>query len=99
MRRLQLITPATLRGLGIIPATVEPTTPEIARLLAGVKLSYAAMLKKDLNRSRKRDFIGSFNCSRPDGAPIVKGCSIQVWQSNRGRALSEALAYLEMATT
>jgi hypothetical protein len=83
--------------MGITPATVDPTTLETARLLAGVKLSYAAMLKKDLNKSKRRDIISNFNCSRADGSVIVKGCSIQVWQSNRGRALSEALAYLEMA--
>jgi hypothetical protein len=94
--RLRLITPAVLRGLGVEPAAVAPTSPETARLMAGVKLGYAAMLKKDLNRNRRKpSFIGNFNCSRADGSVIVKGCSADVWAANRRRALAEALAYLE----
>ncbi len=96
-KRLRFVTAKTLRQMGVTPAEVATVTPEAARLLAGIKLSYAAMLKKDLNRSRRKDFIGNFNCSRTDGSPIVKGCSVAVWKHNRACALAEALAYLEMA--
>lgn len=96
-RRRQLVTPALLRGMGIEPVEVKPLCRDSALLVAGVKLSFAATLKRHLNKSRKRDIIGNFNCSRTDGSPIVKGCSIQVWRTNYERAMSQALAYLEMA--
>jgi len=74
-------------------------SPVAARFMAGIKLSYAAMLRRDIVESRRkgRDVIGGFNVSRTDGSPIVKGCSTLVWKRNREQALSEALALLEMA--
>jgi len=96
-RRRKLITSELLRGMGVKPVMVQPLSRDSALTVAGIKLSFAAILKKHLNKSRKRDIISSFNCSRPDGSAIVKGCSIDVWRANYNRALSEALSYLEMA--
>lgn len=85
IRRLSLITPAMLRGFGITPAVIPDLDSANARLMAGIKLSYAAMLKKDINRNRRKlSFIGSFNCSRSDGSIIVKGCSVDVWEPESG---------------
>jgi hypothetical protein len=95
-RRRKLVTPALLRRMGIEPIEVNPLSQDSALTMAGIKLSFAAILKRHLNKSRKRDMISGFNCSRPDGSPVVKGCSKDVWQANYERALSEALAYLEM---
>jgi hypothetical protein len=96
-RRRKLVTPVLLRRMGVRPVEVNPLSQDSALTVAGIKLSFAAILKRHLNKSRKRDMISGFNCSRPDGSPIVKGCSKDVWQANYERALSEALAYLEMA--
>jgi hypothetical protein len=82
--------------LGVTPASVEPTGPATALLLANLKLSLAAMLKRDLNHSRRRDFIGGFNVRRADGTPIVSGCSVGVdrfeqrfFLSTAGRVIPE----------
>ncbi len=96
LRRRQLVTPTLLRGMGVRPVEVKPLSRDSALVVAGIKLSFAAILKRHLNKSRKRDIISSFNCSRSDGSVIVKGCSIEVWRANYNQALAQALAYLEM---
>ena len=61
-------------------------------LQARLKLSFARMLKADLDRGA--DFISNFNCNRADGSIIVKGCSEVLWRQNYEQALREAREYL-----
>ena len=61
-------------------------TPEA--LTAGIKLSLARMLQRDIERGA--DFIGNFNCVRADHSEIVWGCSLALWQLNHDRLVAEA---------
>lgn len=70
-------------------------TPETASLHAQLKLSFARMLKADLDRGP--DFIANFNCARADSSTIVSGCSEKVWRENYERAVREAKGYLKEA--
>ena len=99
IRRKQLLTSTLLRKMGFLPAAIPPTTPQVASIQAGLKLSLAAILHRHLSISKRtrRDIIANFNCSRSDGSIIVKGCSAKVWQHNFEKAMSEALAYQELA--
>ena len=63
-------------------------TPEALQLVAGIKLSLARMLQRDIERGA--DFISNFNCARADGSTIVKGCSLAQWQLNHDRLVAEA---------
>ena len=62
-------------------------TPETSLLQARLKLSFARMLKADLDRGA--DFINNFNCARADSSIIVGGCSEKVWQQNYDKLLGE----------
>ena len=61
---------------------------EALQLVAGIKLSLARMLQRDIERGA--DFISNFNCARADGGTIVKGCSLARWQLNHDRLVAEA---------
>ena len=61
-------------------------------LQARLKLSFARMLKADLDRGA--DFISNFNCVRADTSIIVGGCSEKVWQMNYEQAITDVRDYL-----
>ena len=62
-------------------------------LQARLKLSFARMLKADLDRGA--DFISNFNCVRADGSTIISGCSEKVWQRNYEELMREAGELME----
>ena len=60
-------------------------TPE--SLVAGIKLSLARMLQRDIDRGE--GFISNFNCVRADHSEIVWGCSMARWKLNHDRLVAE----------